>query len=78
MLLILLLSACAQSTGSCPPHPRGDISEAAEFAQDDQLPFQFPLDELNSYEASVSANFCTHGEQRFGPTGEYHAAEDFF
>ena len=78
ILLILLLAACAQSTGSCPPYPRADISEAAEFAQDDQLPFRFPLDELNSYEASLSANFCTHGGEGFGATGEYHAAEDFF
>ena len=78
ILLILLLASCAQSTGSCPPHPRGNISEAAKFAQDGQFPFRFPLDELNNYEESVSANFCTHGGERFGPTGEYHAAEDFF
>ena len=77
-LFSLLLVACAQSTGSCPLYPRGDISEAAKFAEDDHLPFRYPLDDLHSYEAAVSANFCTHGGEKFGPPGEYHAAEDFF
>jgi len=76
VLLILLISGCAQSPESCTALPRADLSEAAAYAHDDQLPFRFPLDEMGSDEALRPAGFC---EASSGPESsrKYHAAEDY-
>ena len=76
-ILLILLAGCTQPPESCPPHPPVDLSEAAAFAGDDRLTFQFPLDEI-SYDASpFFTYFC---ESSDGPESarKYHAAEDFF
>ena len=82
ILLILILTGCAQPPESCPPHLPRDLSEIAAFALDDQLPFQFPLDEFRSDTAPHYTYFCASsvwdGQGDEEPAPKYHAAEDFF
>ena len=74
ILLILLLAGCAQSTGSCPAQPYGDLSGADAYAGDDRLPFQFPL-ELPVDAVRDPARFCESGGD--GSWRMYHAAQDY-
>jgi len=77
ILLVLLLAGCTQSPEFCPSYPPGDLSEAAAFAGDDRLTFQFPLDEVSHDASPFFTHFC---ESSDGPESarKYHAAEDFF
>jgi len=77
ILLILLLAGCAESPGACPPHPYADLSGAAALAEDDRLPFRFPLDDASPDASPFFTNFCSSSD---GPESarKYHAAEDFF
>ena len=77
ILLILMLAGCAQSPGACRALPIADLSGVASFAEDDRLPFQFPLDEVGYGTSPFFTNFC---ESSDGPESirKYHAAEDFF
>lgn len=76
LLFILFLTACSQFKGECySPNPVG-LSKATEFAEDDQLPFRFPLDVEGGSPGIVTCDFCTcnrETESRY----ECHAAEDF-
>jgi len=76
ILLTLLLTGCAQSTGPCPTQPHADLSEADAYASDDRLSFQFPLDEMSIDTVRDPARFC---ESSSGPESsrKYHAAEDY-
>ena len=62
---------CTETTGACLPQPPVDLSRALAYAENDQLDFQFPLDELGNDVRPSPAVFCTSGN------GEYHAAEDY-
>ena len=73
LLLIVSLSAWA----SCPQVPIEDFSSADAFASDDGLPFRFPLDEMDQLTTETPAVFCTEATMRYGPTGKFHAAEDY-
>jgi hypothetical protein len=77
ILLILMLAGCAQSPGACRAFPSADLSGVASFAKDDQLMFQFPLDDASPDASPFFTNFC---ESSDGPESarKYHAAEDFF
>jgi len=77
ILLILMLAGCAQSPGACRAFSSADLSGVASFAEDDRLPFQFPLDEVGHGTSPFFTNFC---ESSNGPESArmYHAAEDFF
>jgi len=75
LLLILLFSGCVQSTESCPPQPPADLFGAIAFAEDDQLYFRFPLNELGENVHPFPAIFCTQGCGR--SEVQYHAAEDY-
>ena len=77
ILLILLLTGCAQSPGPCSPHLPEDLSGAAAFARDDRLPFRFPLDEVSNDASPYFTNYCASSDGP-EPAREYHAAEDFF
>jgi murein DD-endopeptidase MepM/ murein hydrolase activator NlpD len=73
--LILLLVACAEPAGHCPPYQPVSLAEAATFAGDNSLPFRFPLDKIAGGKASRYTNFAAYGgliSER-----EYHAAEDY-
>lgn len=77
VFIILLLANCAGSSGSCPEQPYSDLSEAAAFARDKQLPFRFPLDEIVNQTSPSYTHFCAASS---GPVEKrkYHAAEDYF
>jgi len=53
-----------------------NLSGALAYAENDDLPFQFPLDELGNVIYPPAAIFCSHGCNR--DEYEYHAAEDYF
>jgi len=76
ILLIFLLAGCVQTAESCPSFSPFDLSEADTFARDDNLPFQFPLNDNRIFTsgAPFSTNFASFGRTTRGP--EYHAAED--
>lgn len=84
MLLILLFIGCSRSSGSCvqqkkfcPAYQHLDLSDATSFADDDSLPFRFPLEDVRNYQPAnpYSIHFAACG----GDTSvlKYHAAEDY-
>jgi hypothetical protein len=75
ILLIMLLAGCAQSPQSCPPPVRIDSSEVDTFADDDSLPFRFPLDDYKIYQPLFMTNFAAKGTS-LAYEGKYHTAED--
>ncbi len=77
-LILFLFAGCSQSTSPCSIQPYADLSDADKFAQDDTIPFRFPLDDPNSYRGTPTATFCTPGRNRLNAPYDYHAAEDYF
>jgi murein DD-endopeptidase MepM/ murein hydrolase activator NlpD len=75
ILLVFLISGCAQPAESCTEQPRADLSGALAYAEDDQLAFQFPLDEIDRDTDPPAAGFCSGGGS--GSKRMYHAAEDY-
>ncbi len=75
ILLIFLFSGCTQPSQSCPSQPPADLSGVLAYAEDDQLTFRFPLDELGNDVRPYPAIFCSSGGR--GSAREYHAAEDY-
>ena len=76
IFLVILVSGCSQSAVNCKEQPYSDLSEALTYAENDQLPFQFPLDELGIDEDAdpTPARFCRGS---WGENRKYHAAEDY-
>lgn len=74
--LLLLKTGCAQLPEDCPPGAPLDLSSAEQFAEDSNLPFRFPLGDLNTYFKVDAALFADSGTTSRG--FEYHAAEDIF
>ena len=71
-LLIVLVSGCAQPPQFCPLQPASDLSGAIAYAEDDQLDFRFPLDELvYPHRALFCERNCVQS------ACETHAAEDY-
>jgi len=75
--VILLFIGSLNAWASCPQVPMQDLSSADAFASDDNLPFRFPLDEMDQLTERVPATFCTSANRVFGPHDKYHAAEDY-
>ena len=78
LLVCIFLSACAQNTGPCPEQPYMDLSDAETFAQDNELPFRFPLDSPSSNSEIDAATFCSANRSKLDAPYSYHAAEDYF
>jgi murein DD-endopeptidase MepM/ murein hydrolase activator NlpD len=76
ILLVFLFSRCTPPAITCPPQTPADLSGALAYAQDEQLVFRFPLDELGNDVRQIPAIFCSSGGS--GSAREYHAAEDYF
>ena len=79
IFLALLISGCSQSAVNCNEQPYPDLSEALTYAANDQLPFQFPLDELGIDVDVDPARFCRGSWEKEGEEEKrrYHAAEDY-
>ena len=75
ILLVLVSSSCSQPADTCYQQPLADLSGALAYAADDQLKFQFPLDELGQDSDPSPAKFCSGGGE--GSKRMYHAAEDY-
>jgi len=75
--VILLLIGSLTAWASCPVVPVADLSSAAAFASNDELPFRFPLDEMDRLTEVAPAIFCTAADVRYGPVNKFHAAEDY-
>ncbi len=75
ILLLFLITGCSQTVDNCSQQQPADLSEALAFAENDQLPFQFPLDELGLYDNPTPARFCK-SSIGIDPV-KYHAAEDY-
>jgi len=77
MLLIIFLTSCTKTSGSCPMQPYADLSNAESYAGDDRLPFQFPLEDVFSLSSLSHTEFCTNNGA-IDAKRTYHAAEDYF
>jgi len=73
ILLVISLSGCAEYSESCPSHITVDLSEAGIYADSDELPFRFPLDNITT--ALSRTGFAASGRTDSGV--QYHAAEDY-
>ena len=66
---------------NCDEKPYGDLSKVLAYNADDQLPFQYPLDELGlDVDADPTpARFCRGSWEKEGEEHKrrYHAAEDY-
>ena len=58
--------------------PYADLSDAETFAEDDTLPFRFPLDDADPHRTEYFTQFCTAGRNNLDSPYKYHAAEDYF
>jgi hypothetical protein len=80
MLLVVLVSGlagCQQGPESCPEHTTVELVDPESYPDDDQLPFQFPLDDPESYTQPIMTNFAICGQET-EKRRECHAAEDYF
>jgi hypothetical protein len=73
--MLLFAVGCTAAVESCPPQTPADLFGVLACAEDDQLDFRFPLDELGDDARPHPAVFCTRGCGRSAL--EYHAAEDY-
>jgi murein DD-endopeptidase MepM/ murein hydrolase activator NlpD len=79
------ITSCTQAVQSCYEQPYADLSEALTYSADDQLPFQYPLDELglepyrDQYGDHTPARFCRGSWEKEGEEHKrkFHAAEDY-
>jgi hypothetical protein len=76
IFLTLLIISCNRTTETYPPHEFVKFAGSENFAEDDSLPFQFPLDDERIYKGIVSHHFVVSGVTKRGR--EYHAAEDYY
>jgi len=75
LLAAFILSGCAKPAAFCPTQPLADLSGALAFADDAQLPYRFPLDDLGGSMDPFPARFCSSGGR--DSSRMYHAAEDY-
>jgi hypothetical protein len=77
--IVVLLAACnTPYPESCPSYSPFDLSEAGRYPNDDNLPFQFPLDGFDPRTPTRASSFVAYGKAKPDSPTEYHAAEDSF
>lgn len=77
LTLALLFTACSQGPESCPRFQTVELDAPEEYPDKEELPFQFPLEDVEVYTYPIMTHFATCGwasEER----KECHAAEDYF
>ncbi len=75
VFFVLLSAGRAQAVDDCATKPFDDTSRIGEYAADEGLPFQFPMDELFMESAEHPARFCEWSYP--SDDRKYHAAEDY-
>ena len=77
VLIALVVTSCARSSGPCLAETYADLSGAEAYITGDGLPFRFPLDDLSSDTSASYTHYCASSS---GPESarKYHAAEDYF
>ena len=71
-----LMTGCEQGPDSCPRYTRVDLVNPENYPDIEQLPFQFPLENTESYTRPIETNFAVCGQDT-KTRRECHAAEDF-
>ena len=79
-IVFLFLAACsAEYPESCPSYnPDFDLSEAETYTGNDNLLFQFPLDEYEPGSSEYKSSFVMKGRSSLDSPYKYHAAEDSY
>ena len=79
-IVVLFLAACStEYPESCPSYSSDfDLSEAQTYPADDDLPFQFPLDEYEPGSPEYKSSFVMKGRSSLDTPYKYHAAEDSY
>ena len=72
-----LLSGCEQGPESCPKNTDVELVNPKSYQGNNQLPFQFPLEDPESYTQPIMTNFASCG-QVTERRRECHSAEDYF
>jgi hypothetical protein len=73
---VSLLAGCEQGPQSCPKYTTVELVTPESYPSDDQLPFQFPLENPESYTQPIMTNFAVCGQDT-ERCRECHAAEDY-
>lgn len=76
IILIMVSAGYARSSESYRARPFADLSGADSFADDDQVPFRFPLDNVSSDKSPSYTEFCSRSSWTVSKH-KYHAAEDY-
>lgn len=71
-----VLAGCEQGPESCPKYSTVELSNPESYADDGQLPFQFPLEDRGSYTQPIMTNFALCGQDT-ERRRECHSAEDY-
>ena len=71
---LLLITGCSQTVGLCPSPEPVNLGMAISYQSDDNLPFRFPVDDVEERLAPFSANFSAFGVD--GNRVNYHTGED--
>jgi len=71
-----VLTGCEQGPESCPRYTTVKLVHPESYPDDDQLPFQFPLEDPKSYTQPIMTNFALCGQDTVRRR-ECHAAEDY-
>jgi len=74
---VSVLTGCEQGPESCPRYTTVKLVNPESYPDDDQLPFQFPLENPKSYTQPIMTNFAVCGQDT-ETRRECHAAEDFY
>lgn len=79
-IIFLFFAACTtQYPESCSNYdPNFDLSEAETYPGNDNLPFQFPLDEYEPGSSKYKSSFVMRGRSKLDYPYKYHAAEDSY
>ena len=77
ILTMILVPRFTKPSEYCSPSEYIDLSDANVYADNPDLPFRFPVDDLTQ-DQLLGAKFSTYGYANSSPySKEYHAAEDY-
>ena len=77
LTLALLFNACSQGPESCPRFQTVELDAPEEYPDKEDLPFQFPLEDVEVYTYPIMTNFAARGAKE-EDKWIFHAAEDYY